>query len=138
MILTIRCKLHETRNGEHDAPREHPEISVDDDTPPDLIIIVISVLARIWKPDPAEKSYQHRVGEPVRKDIGHVADLIHTDRKHLFLVRARTSRVPTIIDERQLREYRVGPNVEGPEHKHDADVEEEEEVSSTTRILAFE
>lgn len=98
---------------------------------------MINVLARIWKSNADRESYQHRVSEPVRKDIGYVPDLIHTDRKHLFLIHAWTSRVPTIVDERQLREHRVGHNVEGPEHKHDADVEEEEKVSSTTRISAF-
>lgn len=37
MMLTIRCNLHETRDGEDDAPRESAEISINDDTPPDLI-----------------------------------------------------------------------------------------------------
>ena len=139
MILTIRCKLHETRNGEHDAPRPSPEICVDDDTPPDLYPpTIMSVLARIWKSNADCESYQHRVGEPVRKDIGYVPDLVHTDRELLFLIHARTSGVPTVIDERQLRKHRVGHNVEGSEHEHDADVEEEEEVSPTTRVLAFE
>lgn len=43
-----------------------------------------------------------------------------------------------MIDECQLCEHRVGANVEGPQDEHGTGVEEEEEVSSTTRILAFD
>lgn len=36
-ILTVRSELHETREDEDHVPRESAEISVDDDTPPDLM-----------------------------------------------------------------------------------------------------
>lgn len=55
-----------------------------------------------------------------------------------MLIRARTSWVPTIVDERQLRELRVGSEKEGPKREQDADIYEEENVSSTTRVLVLE
>lgn len=140
MILTIRCKLHETGDSEDDARRESPEISVDNDTPPDLIPSphyhdqCVSTPLEIADRRP----YQQRVCEPIRKDIGYVRNLIDTDRKHLFLVRTRAPGEPTIIDKRQLRKLGIGPKEEGSKHELDGDIDEEKEVSSMTGILAFE
>lgn len=134
-FLTIRCKLHETCDGEDDIPRQSTEISIDDDTPPDLIHTRDHGQHVSMKSNADQESYQHRVSEPIRNDVGYVPDLIHSDRKHLFLKLTGTSREPAMVDERQLREYRVGSDVEGPEQKHDADIDEEENVSSPARLL---
>ena len=102
MILINYCaSVYETRDGEddaHHAPRESPEISINDGTPLDLTHTLLpwpNCQHTLGHPRQTERHASgESIGEPIRKPHSRSHP---SDRKYMFFIRSRTYGEPTTI-----------------------------------------